>query len=99
MLVMQMLTKDDVIEILKGIKDPELNIDIWTLGLIYEIVVKGDAVDIKMTFTSPTCPYGPQIVDAVKVCLEKKGFKEQNIEVVFDPVWKPSDDLRDMLGI
>ncbi len=94
-----MLTKDDVIVIMKKVEDPELGIDIWTLGLIYDIQVKNDVADIKMTFTSPMCPFGPQLVGEVKTLLQKKGFKEQNIEIVFEPPWKPSEEVREMLGV
>ncbi len=94
-----MLTKDDIVEIMKNVRDPELRIDLWTLGLIYDIQVNGTTADIKMTFTSPMCPFGPQLVDEVKTQLQKKGFKEQNIEVVFEPPWVPSEEVREMLGV
>ena len=51
-----MVTKEDIIEVLQTVNDPELNIDIWTLELIYDVKVEEDKVDIKMTFTSPMCP-------------------------------------------
>ena len=53
-----------------------------------------------MTFTSPMCPYGPALLEDVKQKLaEIKGIKNINVEVVFDPTWEPSDDLRAMLGV
>ena len=94
-----MLTKEDVVEVIKTVQDPELGIDIWTLGLIYDIEVKEEQVDIKMTFTSPMCPFGPQLVSSVKKKLEEKGFKQQNVEVVFNPPWEPSDEVKEMLGV
>ena len=93
------LTKDDAIKALKKVKDPEMNIDIWTLELIYDIGIKGSDVNIKMTLTSPTCPYGPLIIEDTKKSLKKIGFKKQNIEIVFDPPWQPSDDLKLQLGV
>ncbi len=95
-----MSTKEDVIEAAKTIEDPEIHIDIWTLGLIYDINIKNsETVDIKMTFTSPMCPFGPMLVEELKNKLLKKGFKTANIEIVFEPVWQPSEELRMMLGV
>jgi len=52
-----MTTQKQIVEILKTVDDPELDIDVWSLGLIYEITIKKDKVDILMTFTTPMCPY------------------------------------------
>lgn len=92
------VTKEQVIEVLKKCNDPELQIDIWTLELVYDIQLEEDKIHIKMTFTSPMCPYGPMLVDEVKTKLEALGVKVE-VEVVFDPPWKPSDDLRALLGV
>jgi len=96
-----MVDKEKIIEVLKTVVDPELNIDIWTLELIYNIDADDSGrVDIKMTFTSPGCPFGPVIVNDVKHKLkEVEGAKEVNVDVVFEPPWKPSDELRAMLGV
>ncbi|MBI4142059.1 DUF59 domain-containing protein [Candidatus Woesearchaeota archaeon] len=95
-----MPTKEEAIEVIKTVEDPEIRIDIWTLGLIYNIDVKEpETTDIKMTFTSPMCPYGPMIVEELKGKLTSKGFKTVNVEVVFEPVWQPSEELRATLGI
>ncbi len=96
-----MLTKDDVIEALKKVVDPELYIDVWTLGLIYNIDLLEDGIlSIKMTFTSVACPAGPQLVQEVKEKTEElEGIKETHVEVVFQPPWTPSEDLKAMLGI
>jgi len=91
--------KEKAIEILKSINDPELGIDIYTLGLIYKLEVKNKNVDIDMTFTSPMCPYGPQLLLKVKQEFKKSGFNEPKIKVVFEPLWQPSSELRDMLGV
>ena len=61
-----MPTKDEITEVIKTIIDPELFIDIWTLGLIYDIAIAEEKVDVKMTFTSMACPAGPQLVSQVK---------------------------------
>ena len=55
-------TPDQVKLALRKVKDPELNLNIVDLGLVYDIVVEGDVVQIDMTLTSPGCPAGPQIM-------------------------------------
>ena len=96
-----MVTREEVIDVLKTIYDPELFIDIWTLGLIYDVEVKDDAaVSIRMTFTSLGCPAGPELIEQVKTRTEElPGVTETNIEVVFDPPWEPSEELKAMMGI
>jgi len=95
-----MATKEEVIDKLKTVVDPELFIDIWTLGLIYDVDVDGETLDIRMTFTSPACPAGPQLVGEVKEkALELDGLETVNVEIVFDPPWEPSEDLKAMMGI
>ena len=98
--ILKMLKKEQIIEELKKVVDPELGLDVYTLGLIYEIKIKGKKVDIKMTLTSPMCPYGPQIIEEIK---SRVGSINKEIEVqpilVFDPPWKISDEIRSILGI
>ena len=94
-----MLTKEQAINSLKRVIDPELNLDIWTLGLIYKLEVNNKDVNIDMTFTSPMCPYGPMLVEQVKQELNSTGFSNTNIQVVFSPPWEPSQDLREALGV
>jgi metal-sulfur cluster biosynthetic enzyme len=91
--------KKPIIEVLKTIKDPELDMDIWNLGLIYGIDVEEKDVEVHMTFTSPTCPYGAMILDSVKTRIGKQGYNEPKIDLVFNPYWEPSEDLKEMLGI
>ena len=96
-----MPTKEDVMNVLKDVVDPEIGIDIVTLELIYEIIVSENGkVDIKMTFTTPMCPYGPMLVEEIKAKVsEINGVKEVNVDVVFDPPWQPSEQLRATLGV
>ena len=92
--------KEKIIEALKKVIDPELFIDIWTLGLIYEVEVEEETCKIKMTFTSAACPMGPQLVGDVKEkVLEVEGIGEVSVEVVFQPPWEPSEDLKAMMGL
>lgn len=95
-----MTTKDQVIEALKKSFDPELMIDVYSLGLIYDIKTKGDSVKIKMTLTTPLCPYGPMLIEDVKAKVKDIAkAKKVDVEVTFDPPWKPSDEIRMMLGL
>ena len=92
-------TDKKIIEIIKKIKDPELDIDIWSLELIYDININENNIDIKMTFTSPMCPFGPEIVRQVKEGLESLGHNEPKIELVFSPPWSPSEEVKELLGM
>lgn len=96
-----MVIKKEVEEVLKNTYDPELGIDLHTLGLIYGIDFneKTQALKITMTFTTPLCPYGPQIVGELKSKFRALGLDEVAVEVVFDPPWEPSEDVRAMLGV
>ena len=94
-----MITKEQVIEVMKKVEDPEIAIDIWTLGLIYNIEIEGEKIKVLMTFTTPTCPYGPSIVEDLRQNLEKLGFQEIEIELTFNPPWKPTDEIKEMLGV
>ncbi len=95
-----MITKEELIEdVFKKYVDPELGIDIWTLGLVYNVEINEDKVKVLLTFTSPFCPYGPQMVDELKEMIINKRAKEVEIEVTFDPPWQPSEELKEMLGM
>ena len=94
------LSRAAAIAALKTVIDPEIGMDIWTLGLIYKIDIRpGGSISIEMTFTTPTCPYAPMLVEQTKDALKKKGFKRSNLDFVFDPPWKPSEEVRMMLGM
>lgn len=95
------MTKEEkVIVALKQCLDPEIGIDVYTLGLIYNIDLKGNEANIKMTFTSPMCPYGPMLVEEIKNKVKGvENIKKVNVEVTFNPPWQPSDELRSMLGV
>lgn len=98
----EIVTKPQITEALKQCYDPELLIDVWTLGLIYDIKIDEAAnkIEITMTFTFPGCPYGPMLVeDITKKLKELSGVKDVKVNVVFEPPWKPSDELRAMLGV
>ena len=86
-------TKDDIIDILKTVLDPEVH-------LIYNIEVTGKKVAILMTYTTPFCPWGPQLNDEIITTLKDPlGATEVDITLTFDPPYKMTEDLRAMLGI
>ncbi len=93
-----MITKEIVNETLKKIEDPEIRIDIVTLGLVYNVEVNDNNVNIRMTLTTPACPYGPWLIEDVKKKLIEAGANQVNVEVVFDPPWQASEELRALLG-
>ena len=98
---------EQVREALTDVKDPELNLGILELGLVYDISVEGDTgehVNVMMTLTSPMCPVGPMFKKSVEDhVLAVDGVKSANIEITFTPPWDPrtmaSDDVKAMLGI
>lgn len=95
-----MVDKEAVIGALKQCNDPELEMNVWFLGLIYDINVDGDNVRIKMTFTTPFCPYGPSLLEMIKTKVKEiAGAKEVQIDLVFEPKWEPNEDVRIALGI
>jgi len=97
-----MATKEQVIETLKKVYDPEIQYDIWGLGLIYNIEIEGSKVKILMTFTTPMCPYGPALLDDVRRQVSAiDGVGEVDVELTFNPVWgtdKMSEEARMALG-
>ncbi len=98
------ITKEQIIEqVFKKYLDPELHIDVWALGLIYDFTVKEQDgkinVWVKMTFTSPMCPLGPQMIDELETMIKEQGADDVTIEITFEPAWKPSEELREMLGV
>ncbi len=96
-----MVIKEEIIEILQNFLDPELGIDIYTLGLVYGVDFdeKKQELKLTMTFTTPLCPYGPQMIGELKSRFRAIGLDKVDIQVVFEPPWKPSDEVRAMLGV
>jgi metal-sulfur cluster biosynthetic enzyme len=83
-------TSEQVKLALRKVKDPELNLNIIDLGLVYEISVDGSDVQIDMTLTSPGCPAGPQIMgDVERAVKAMPGVTEVNINLVWQPFWSP----------
>lgn len=75
---------------LRKVKDPELNLNILDLGLIYTIAVEGSAVNIDMSLTSPGCPSGPEIMtNAEQAVREIPGVTDVTVNLVWSPYWSP----------
>lgn len=84
------LTADQVKLALRKVKDPELNLNIVDLGLVYDIVVEGNDVQVDMTLTSPGCPAGPQITGDVERTLKAlPGVGTVDVHLVWQPFWSP----------
>ncbi len=95
-----MITNKKIIEALKKCIDPEIGIDIYTLGLIYDIKLIKNKVKVKMTLTSPMCPYGPMFIKEIKLRLKEiKGIKAVDVELVFDQPWQPTEEVKLKLGV
>lgn len=97
------VTEKEVQKALKGVKDPELNLDLVVLGLVYDIEVEGADVHVMMSLTTPLCPVAPQIVeDATNAVLAVDGVDSCEVELTFDPPWTPermSPLIRASLGL
>ncbi len=95
------ITEQQIIDKIKLIKDPEIKIDIWTLGLIYKITFEEDGVEILMTLTTPFCPFADDLIAEVEKKVGELGYKEGEVrvELTFEPVWTPSDEVKMLLGI
>lgn len=85
-----MVTQDQVRKALRKVKDPELNLDLVVLGLIYDIQIDGGVVDVTMSLTSPACPVAGQILDQAREAVEQMdGVDRANVELTFSPPWTP----------
>ena len=84
------LTEDEVKLALRRVKDPELNLNILDLGLVYGIRVEGTVVNVDMTLTSPGCPSGAEIMaDADRHLRALPGVTDVSVNLVWSPFWSP----------
>lgn len=98
-----MVTKEKLIEVLRNVYDPEIPINIYDLGLIYNMDISDEGdVNILMTLTFSGCPIGGYLVEKVEEEVKKiDGVKSVKVELTFDPPWTPermSDDVKKELG-
>lgn len=98
-----MVTKEEILEQLKEVSDPEIGMDVVNLGLIYDVEINDDRVYIKMTMTAPTCPVTPWILsEAQRVVENIEGVEAADVELVWDPPWNPSmmtDEAKEALNM
>jgi len=84
-------TRDLVIEAIRGCFDPEIPVNIYDLGLVYEVKVEGKKAYVKMTLTSPACPVAGTLPLEVKNRVEMvEGIETADIDLVWDPPWTPA---------
>jgi metal-sulfur cluster biosynthetic enzyme len=96
-------TKDEVVDALRRVEDPELGMDIVELGLLYDVEVEGPKVRVIHSLTSMGCPAGPMIQEDIHSTVESVFPEIQNVEIelTWDPPWTPermSDDAKFILG-
>lgn len=93
-----MVSRDDIINAIKTVYDPEIPVNIWDLGLIYNIEINESEIVITMTFTSPTCPMMEELMAQLKDVVQNiVGDTPVRVELVWDPPWdlsKMSDVAR-----
>ncbi len=97
-------TYEQLREKLREVKDPEINMSIVDLGLVYDIQYDNGDVLVTMTLTSPGCPLGPIIRgEAYAKLRELPGVKDVDVQIVWNPPWDPrtmaSEDVKMALGI
>ena len=82
--------KEEILETLRQVVDPELHMNIVDLGLVYGVEQKQEIIEVDLTLTSPGCPYGPYLLHAVKQALiTMKDIRDAVVNVVWDPPWGP----------
>ena len=97
------LTEAAVRQALRQVKDPELDMNIIDLGLVYDVAIAKGDVHVNMTLTSPGCPAGPMITnDAYRVLRGLEGVQDVDIEIVWEPYWTPErmdPKVRALMGL
>ena len=97
-----MPTREEVVDTLHQVEDPELGMDIVDLGLLYDVEVEGPKVKVTYTLTSMGCPAGAMIQEDIdRVVRELPGVEDVESELTFEPPWTPdrmSEDAKFILG-
>ena len=97
------ITKNDVIECIKTVMDPEIPVNLYDLGLIYSIEINENNVTIEMTLTNPNCPVAGQMPENVGKSIEKiEGIQSIEVKLVWYPIWNKdlmSEDAKLALDI
>jgi len=97
------VTEKAVRNALKTVKDPELNLDLVVLGLVYDIEIEGSNARVTISLTTPMCPAAGQILEEAREAVAGvDGVEDSEVELTFDPPWTPeriSPLIRSALGI
>jgi len=99
-----MLSKDQVLEALERVEDPEIGMDVLNLGLVYGLNLdeEKEEVHIDLSLTSPGCPFGPELIRKIERELQKlDAGLSIKVELAWQPLWRPSmmsDHAKDELG-
>jgi metal-sulfur cluster biosynthetic enzyme len=97
-----MATREEVVEALRQVEDPELGMDIVDLGLMYDVEIDDGKVKVIHTLTSMGCPVGPMIQEQIaEVTRALPGVEDVEVELTWDPPWTPekmSEDAKFILG-
>jgi metal-sulfur cluster biosynthetic enzyme len=97
------VTESAIREELKNVVDPEIGLDVVSLGLIYDVKIEGGHVDVVMTLTSPGCPVaGPFMASVQSAVSQIPGVTDCHVDLTFSPPWDPrtmaSDEAKMMMG-
>ena len=86
-----MISPDEILHVLRQVIDPEIGINIVDLGLVYDVAIEGDYVDIQMTMTTPACPLYKYLTEQAEMHLRRglPTLKAVTIELVWEPEWNP----------
>ena len=97
-----MPTKEEVIDALRAVEDPELGMDIVDLGLLYDVELENGTVKVIHSLTSMGCPVGPMIQEGIHdAAAAVPGVEDVEVELTWDPPWTPelmSEDAKFILG-
>ena len=103
MAVTKEVTMDDIKEALREVYDPEIPVNVYDLGLIYDVQLNEGQVYVQMTLTAPGCGMGPYIAQNAEWRIaEIEGVEDVEVEMVFDPPWNPemiTEDGKKLLGL
>lgn len=99
-----MVSFKEIGEVLGTVQDPEIRMSVTELGLIYQAERDDAKVKVRMSLTSPACPYGPMLLASVHSALAKlPGIRDVDVDLTFQPTWDPrtmaSEEAKDQLGI
>ena len=100
---METATPEAVVDMLKNVYDPEIGINVVDLGLVYDVDIDNQVVNVKMTLTTPGCPLHDTLSRTAEMAIETlDGVSEAHVDMIWDPPWTPeriTDEGRRLLGI